>query len=202
MFDDNYLPEGGDNFSPKAACAASALAAGRTKPFRFGDFRFSPRKPAFTVTARQLDKIHASFRRVVLSYQEMPPLWPGPNRHQLDGESVARTMEPPLRSNNSGALQAWLEQAGLGASLRSLEDESRAYTFFSYVQLRSAVSPNSQGDLFWPQHIRDGDYVSPLVVARPDRNCRGGSSIGMRPHTGSRTVSTKLSVAARPKHTG
>jgi hypothetical protein len=161
MFDDNYLPGAGDNFSPKAACAAAYLAAQhRNASFRFADFRFHPGKPRFSVTSQELQRIHQSFVRVARRYQEIGPLWAGPNRHGLNASGIARTTQPPLLT--PAEIPA-MYRSHIRAHLRAPEEESKAYTFFSYVHADPSAS---QRELFWPPRVGVASHRSPFYLAR------------------------------------
>ena len=159
-FDDNYLP-GGDNFSPKAACAASELAAhlGAGKTMRFADNPFAKGRPRVYVDAAQLEQIRQSFGRLASRYEEMPPLWPGPNRHKLNASGVARTVQPPLLAAGAERERVYRVPSLKGA-LRGAAAESEAYTFFSYVRLNGSAAMAS---LFVPPGI---DSPLPAVTSR------------------------------------
>ena len=161
MFDDNYLPGVGDNFSPKAACAAAYLATQhRNASFAFADFRFHQDKPRFAVTSRELRRIHRSFVRVARSYQEMGPLWAGPNRHGLNASGAAHTTQPPLLT--PAEIPA-MYRSHIRMHLRSPAEEAKAYTFFAYVQADPLAS---QRELFWPPHVSVEHHRGPFQLAR------------------------------------
>ena len=176
-FDDNYRPGSGDNFSPKAACAAglpcrraaqASNATCKASGARFVDFRCvggCDETHAWRLGAADVQAIGASFRRVAATYFEFPPVWPGPWRG-VSGHFTQRAFErstgkPLFNEAEAKPLARSLSSRLPPAAFRGRDAESRAYSYFVYLRLNAATSPST---LHWPASIQLGSYSSPQAL--------------------------------------
>lgn len=191
VFDDNYLPGTGDNFSPMAACDAASgsqlrAALPRRNRSTRGNATVRTNKPAqlldnfgrssHRLTAEELTRLGDSFRRVTAEYHEAPPLWAGPTRFPPVASCLLR--QPVLTPAEARDLRRQLTHTsfvtallqGLGGrpALRSMHDEARGFTFMAYVRL-AGHSEAAAAAAYWPSHSAQlGALRSP---GKANRSC-------------------------------
>lgn len=122
VFDDNYLPGLGDNFSPKMVCNPATYDLFNAS-FRFlDDFG----KINYKMTMQMFQKELGNFTKAVRVYAEFPPIWSGPNRFGIPDDIFKKVTMPPLfQTNDILSLLAPID----------LESEARRYTHIVYLKI-------------------------------------------------------------------
>jgi hypothetical protein len=131
MFDDNYPPSVGDNFSVKMVCSGMA-------PWRLLGLQSAVWKDNFNMVSRpmspgEFQEKEQQFREDAAVYAEFPPVWKPINRftEHISDASLEKLLERPLYRKDQLAALGLSEADTAGFDL-----EAAKYTFISYVRAR------------------------------------------------------------------
>jgi len=127
VFDDNYVPGQGDNFSVKKVCNGDAYAIVGA-PFRDQDY-FGQK--SHLLSASEWAARRELFLSIVAVTAEFPPVWDGPNRFGLSNAKWTQITMPSILSES--AALAVIREHGLDAK------EARRYAHIVYVGLRQGI---------------------------------------------------------------
>ena len=124
VFDDNYLPTVGDNFSPKMVCRASIYDLLNAKMEFIDDFGRMKRDMSIAEFFEEQRK----FDHAVDIYAEFPPLWRGPTRWGIDPVKYEElTLSPIFDAKDVSFLPL------------DFDAEAKRYTHILYIKVSSSA---------------------------------------------------------------
>ena len=129
VFDDNYIPGHGDNFSGKKVCndkIYSLLNVPFVEEDNFG-------KISEKLSSTEFYQHHKIFHDIVDVYAEFPPVWSGPNRFGIPQPVYEKITMLPILS------KAEAQTLGL-----DMNYETKRYTHILYVKLKGSEGPKTK----------------------------------------------------------
>ena len=122
IFDDNYLPGAGDNFSPKMLCRASIYDLLDVQMSYIDNFGKTKRP----LTLEEFYEEQRKFDEAVDVYAEFPPLWRGPTRFKVDPLKYEELTLAPL-----------FDKGTIGFLDLDFDAEAKRYTHIVYIRIKS-----------------------------------------------------------------
>ena len=124
VFDDNYVPGHGDNLSLKMVCNPEIYQLLGNPPYVYKD-QFG--KVAVALSTDEYKNYVKKYTDSIRVYSEFPPVWPGPNRFDLNDEVWQKITQPAIFS---------LSEMGMKNMSKDERDfEAKKYTHISFVEL-------------------------------------------------------------------